>query len=165
MFLMRELQVTARSRLETARCTTRDRRPGLGYQVCISYLTSRRKGLFGSIGISLETSTLLLQLEGRTTVYAAAGVDEETLICPPHHRQHGTIHPQPGHRVEIKNLQHLLGSEWASDSCCDSRTPTDHRATANADPTNFARSGRQCVRRGSPAVPASCYGLSGAPSA
>jgi predicted ATPase len=63
---MRELQVTARSRLETARCTTRDRRPGLGYQVCISYLTSRRKGLFGSIGISLETSTLLLQLEGRT---------------------------------------------------------------------------------------------------
>src|SRR5258708_35845192 len=43
-----------------------DRRPGLGYQVCIPHLTSRRKGLFGSIGISLETATLRPQLEGLT---------------------------------------------------------------------------------------------------
>jgi hypothetical protein len=27
------------------------------------------------------------------TVYAAARVDEKTLTCPPHHRQHGTVHP------------------------------------------------------------------------
>jgi DNA-binding HxlR family transcriptional regulator len=35
----------------------------LGYQVCIPYLPSRRKGQFGSTGISLETATLQRQPE------------------------------------------------------------------------------------------------------